>query len=72
MPYFRITYTAAGGKSLTGIKEYHIRNIDDAFDYFLGKAKAAGFVTDFSCVMISTKTGWKQRKQGAGSYTLVN
>ena len=56
MPYFRITYTAAGGKSHTGIKEYHIRNIDDAFDYFLGKAKAAGFVTDFSCVMISTKS----------------
>lgn len=56
MPYFRITYTAAGGKSHTGIKEYHIRNIDDAFDYFLGKAKVAGFVADFSCVMISTKS----------------
>lgn len=56
MPYFRITYTGAGGKSHTGIKEFHIRNIDDAFDYFLEKAKAAGFVADFSCVMISTKS----------------
>lgn len=56
MPFYRITYTLATGKKHTGIKDFHIRSIDDAFTHFLDKAKATGEVTEFNCVMISTKS----------------
>lgn len=54
MPYFRISYKTPAGRQVSGIKEFHLKNIDDAFKHFNEKAlKAQPDLTDFDCVMIS-------------------
>jgi len=57
MVWYRITYKKPDGRPVSGIKQYHIKNIDDAFEYFKAKAKAAETeLQDFDCVMISEKS----------------
>jgi hypothetical protein len=57
MVWYRITYKKANGRPVSGIKQYHIKNIDDAFDYFQAKAKASEpELQEFDCVMISEKS----------------
>jgi hypothetical protein len=56
MAWYKISYKTATGKLISGIREYHLKNIDDTYDIFLAKAKQAGEITEFNCVMISTKS----------------
>ena len=57
MPWYFISYTSRAGNFIKGFKEFHIRNVDDAFVHFQGKAKQADpDHTGFNCVMVSTKS----------------
>lgn len=57
MPWYRISYTSSKGRLVSGFKEFHIKNVDDAYLFFRDKVKAADpDFTGFSCVMVSTKS----------------
>ncbi|MCG7858251.1 hypothetical protein MD537_14800 [Flavihumibacter sediminis] len=54
MPYFKIIYTTAAGKLVSGIRQFHLKSIDDTFNHFLNKAKLNDpNLTGFQCYMIS-------------------
>jgi hypothetical protein len=62
MPWYFISYTSGAGKKIKGFKEFHIRNVDDAFSFFKDKVKLADpDHSRFNCVMISTKSeDWQE------------
>lgn len=55
MPFFKISYRNEAGKLISGIRQYHLKSIDDTYDIFLEKAKKTGNISEFNCVMISEK-----------------
>lgn len=77
MPFYRISYKLPTGRLVSGIKEFHLRNIDDTFLHFQEKAKKIQpDLVDFDCVMISEKSqqylDWlaaKQRRRWSNSYS---
>lgn len=57
MPYYRISYKLPSGRLVSGIKQFHLRNIDDTFLHFQEKAiKLQPDLVDFDCVMVSEKS----------------
>lgn len=57
MPWYFISYHSSSGKLVKGYKEFHFKNVDDAFVYYLGKARMVDpGLTGFNCVMVSTKS----------------
>lgn len=55
MAWYKISYKNEAGKLISGIRQYHLKNIDDTYDVFLDKAKKTGAISEFNCVMISEK-----------------
>ena len=84
VPWYFITYKSGSGRKVRGYKEFHFRNVDDAFNYFRDKAKQVDpNHTEFNCVMVSTqslewqewnrnrKAAWfveKKNRSGPGKY----
>lgn len=69
MPYYRISYKLPTSRLVSGIKQFHIKNIDDTFLHFNEKAlKLQPDLVDFDCVMIFEKSkqylDWLAAKQG--------
>lgn len=57
MPYYKITYKDQTGKTHSGIREYHIKSIDAAYDHFLAKLKVStGEISEYQCYMLSTQS----------------
>ncbi|KIC90003.1 hypothetical protein [Flavihumibacter sp. ZG627] len=54
MPFYKITYTTAAGKLVSGIRQFHLKSIDDTFNHFLNKAKQnEPNLSGYQCYMIS-------------------